>query len=86
MKTKLFTAISSASLVVVNGYEVDDIGNAAPEIITLEYGDDEMAQIADQDIEIDHNGQATVIEVESSESLALQFLVRIPIREIDLLK
>ncbi len=86
MKTKLFTAISSASLVVVNGYEVDDIGNAAPEIIKLEYGDDEMAQIADQDIEIDHNVQSNVIEVESSESLALQFLVRIPIREIDLLK
>lgn len=86
--TTLFAAIDSASQVICNGFEIDEFEPAGEGKLSLGCGEQEVAVVADQAIEVDGDGVATIRVDEHEDGgheVRATFKVSIPLREQDLM-
>ena len=99
IRTTLFSAINSSNVTILCGaYEIDTAGIIAPGYVRLDCGDDVIAVLKDQEIEIDRFGSCTVTipedevtedyahQIEVGAEVSLTFKVTIPVRSEDLAK
>lgn len=86
MKTSLQRAINSCSTLIVDGYLIDDDGypDAPDGFIALDLPDETRQTYPEQEIEIDSDGCASVLDAAGIEH-AMEFRVSRPMAEADLL-
>ena len=87
MKISLIHAMNRASLTVCNGYEIDSrFDNPNLDDIPKEHlycGDDLITTVADQEVDIDLDGESTAKDVNGVE-LSFEFKVLKPLQESDI--
>lgn len=82
MKKKLSQVLDHASIVISDGYEIEEIDQLEGNVYRLSLDDDYEVEIKDQDIEINSDGEASVQDTDGN-TVDLIFRVSIPIREED---
>jgi hypothetical protein len=96
IKTSLTLAVNSADYLVCNGYKIDGISLDIPGYIRLDCGDDVIAILKEQQVEIDDYGDCRIkmaedevaeryaTEIEVGGDALITFKVAIPVRHEDL--
>lgn len=82
ISTTLFDALKRAHVIACGGYDIDGQVFNEPGIVRLDCGDDTIATLADQPIQIDCYGSASAKDVEGN-PVFFEFKVIVPIRECD---
>ncbi len=83
MKVQLFKAINAASLVICQGYEIDGYKMETPALQRLECGDDIIAEVKDQEIDLDSDGCAKALTINGT-AVDFEFRVTRPMTAQDL--
>jgi hypothetical protein len=83
MKVQLFKAINAASLVICQGYEIDWQTMETPARQRIECGEDTIATVEDQEIELDSDGSAKALTIDGA-AVDFEFRVTRPMTAQDL--
>lgn len=81
--TSLFKLINAASIVVVNGYEIDEFVEDVPGELRLGCGDEDEFYVTDQEVELDSDGEAIGVDKEGK-ALDFEFKIIKPLTLGDL--